>query len=122
MTRRRQLPILALIAVALFLRALVPAGWMPVANAGPFAIQPCPAADLAAPGSAHHHHNSSHSSHDGECAFSPLHAGFASVDTAPLLAVAAAAATPLLASTATASFPTGPPAPPPPATGPPLIA
>jgi hypothetical protein len=121
MKRWAHLPILALLAAALFLRALVPVGWMPAANAGVFAIQPCPAAEPAQ-AVAHHHHGSSHSSHDGDCAFAPLHAGFAPADAAPILTVAAAIAEPPLAHPAVASFPTGPPAPPPPATGPPAIA
>ena len=39
MIRRRQFPILALLAAALFLRALVPAGWMPAPAHGVFAIR-----------------------------------------------------------------------------------
>ena len=47
MTRRPHLSILILLAAALFLRALVPTGWMPAPERGAFAIQPCPAAEFA---------------------------------------------------------------------------
>ena len=121
MTRRAHLSILTLLAAALFLRALVPIGWMPVAKAGPFAIQPCPAVD-AVPATTHHHHGSSRNSHDGNCAFAPLHAGFAPIVSAPMLATPAEVTELPLTFRAITSFATGPPAPPPPATGPPAIA
>ena len=119
---------LALLAFALFLRVLVPAGWMPAASGGLFAIEPCPAAapipSLQAAG--HHHHGGadhhSHGSHDGDCAFAPLLAASAPLDLAPVLPaptlVAQVPSTPLAA----APLKTGPPALPPPATGPPTLA
>ena len=123
MTARPHLSILTLLAAALFLRALVPSGWMPAPERGPFAIQPCPAAEFApVPAAQHHRHGSSHGQHDGDCAFAPLHAGFASVDTQPTLAASTPETARPLLSSAIALFPTGPPAPPPPATGPPAIA
>jgi len=120
---------LALLGCALFLRLLVPAGWMPAPDRGAFAIEPCPAAApvASAHAAAHHHHgradHQSHSSnHDGDCAFAPLSAGIASLDLAPLAAapvlIAQRQATPLVAS----PLKTGPPALPPPATGPPALA
>jgi hypothetical protein len=122
MTRRAHLPILTLLAAALFLRALVPVGWMPVADSGAFAIQPCPAAD-AAPGPPHHHHRGSpHAGHDGDCAFAPLHTDFGSAGSARLVPLPPAEVDRPLQSAAIASIPTGPPALPPPATGPPAIA
>jgi len=123
MIRRPQLPILALLATALFLRALVPAGWMPAPEHGIFAIAPCPAVGDGLTGHvAGHHHGSQKTQHAGDCAFAPLHAGFATMDAAPALIAAAVGTEPRLSHPEIASFPTGPPAPPPPATGPPAIA
>ena len=123
MIRRPQFPILALLAAALFLRALVPAGWMPAPEHGVFAIAPCPAADDGLAGhAAGHHHGSHKAQHDGDCSFAPLHAGFAMTDAAPVAIADAAATKPPLSHPEIAAFPTGPLAPPPPATGPPAIA
>jgi hypothetical protein len=117
---------LLMIAAALFLRTLVPAGWMPSATGGLFAIEPCPAAEpppAMTHGSGHHHSSSHGSQHDGgDCAFSPLLAGFTS------FAVAGLPAGPLPQDEAAPpqSFvvllKTGPPALPPPSTGPPALA
>jgi len=124
MMRRPRFPILALLATALFLRMLIPAGWMPAPEHGVFAIAPCPAAadDGVSGHAAAHHHGSHKAQHDGDCAFAPLHAGFATTDHAPALIAAAATAEPPLSHPEIASFPTGPPATTPPATGPPAIA
>lgn len=123
MIRRPHFPLLALLAAALFLRVLIPAGWMPAPEHGAFAIAPCPAVGEGITGhSANHHHGSHKAQHDGDCAFSPLHAGFAPTAAAPSFAATVILAAPPLADPAIASFPTGPPAPPPPATGPPAIA
>jgi hypothetical protein len=112
------------LACALFLRMWVPAGWMPASSAGAFAIQPCAA---AAPMSMTHadssHHDPSHKAqHDGDCSFSPHHAGVAQafVALAPLPPLKAAA--PLPEHSSAPAFATGPPSPPPPATGPPALA
>jgi hypothetical protein len=119
---------LALLAFALFLRVLVPAGWMPASHGGAFAIEPCPAAAAPSIHAAQHQHHGGedHQSHrvghDGDCAFAPLLAGFAAADLAPSLPapmpIAGLPATPLAAAT----LKTGPPALPPPATGPPRLA
>jgi len=123
MIRLRQFPILALLAAALFLRALVPGGWMPAPAHGVFAIAPCPAADDGLTGhAASHHHNSQKAQHDGDCAFAPLLASVAAGDPSPMVPAATARAESPLSHPEIASFPTGPPAPPPPATGPPAIA
>jgi hypothetical protein len=119
-----------LLAFALFLRVLVPAGWMPASSGGVFAIEPCPAASgaplLHAEGHHLHHgsadHHSHGSSHDGDCAFAPLSTGVASLDLAPLLATRGVVAQPRPAPLATPLLKTGPPALPPPATGPPALA
>ena len=118
---RAQHPAIILIAAALFLRALVPTGWMPAPGGSNLIIQPCPAADLSALGPPGYYHHHPHGGHEGDCAFAPLHAGFASVDAQPALAPRTTAHRPPLDSPAIASLPTGPPALPPPATGPPSI-
>jgi len=117
---------LVVLACALFLRMLVPAGWMPAAS-GALAIEPCPAAE-APPvvAMAGHHHDPGHHSHgahhDGDCAFAPLTSAFAGSQMPPML-VPPATAGPLIDDAGTRLFfARGPPAPPPPATGPPAIA
>jgi hypothetical protein len=120
MARRPHFSILLALVAALFLRALVPTGWMPAATGGPFAIQPCPAADLTAP--AGHQHHRSNGQHDGDCAFAPLLAGFVPAADAPAVEAAAVAASAPFEHFLSATFPTGPPAPPPPARGPPALA
>lgn len=132
MLRRARLPTILALACALFLRALVPAGWMPAGHAGAFAIEPCPAAGETAAmpmamamahGGAHGSgkHSGGADQHGGDCAFSPLLVAFALAHApAPLppalgTAHAGAAAAAILRQT-------GPPALPPPATGPPPLA
>jgi hypothetical protein len=124
MSRQPRLLTMIVLACALFLRVAVPAGWMPAANGGTFAIEPCAAANPTAHamGKADHHDPSHKAQHNGDCAFAPLHAGVAAAaHTPPLFA-------PLLVTSRVADhlfapfFATGPPALPPPATGPPAIA
>jgi hypothetical protein len=122
----RQPRLLTMIALvfALFLRVWVPAGWMPDANGGAFSIQPCEAA-APAPMVMHGkaHHGSQHKGqHDGDCAFSPLHAGAAPAASPPAIVPAPIAAAALPNHSPAPFFATGPPAPPPPSTGPPALA
>lgn len=126
MPRRQYRFSLILLACALALRMLVPVGWMPAPSGGAFALEPCPAAGEAPVISmAAHHHESHHQSHkaghDGECAFSPLTVAFAGYDVPlallPIQLDGAAAPGVAVAP----FFPTGPPAPPPPSTGPPAL-
>ena len=123
MLRQPRFLTLLLLACALFLRVWVPAGWMPAATGGAFAIEPCAA---AAPLPMVHgnaaHHGSHKEQHDGDCAFAPHHAGAAQTTLAPILQPPLVAAAPLPQHFADAVFDTGPPAPPPPATGPPALA
>jgi hypothetical protein len=120
----------ALIALALWLRLLVPAGWMP-SEAG-FGIRPClPEAAAAA---AHDHHASSHhhGHHGAAKPETPKHSGEICAFTALALALAAPPLPPLLpeATPAPVPLPAMPlrhagtllalASPPPPATGPPL--
>lgn len=125
--RGRRLPILLAIACALFLRAWVPAGWMPASGGAAFAIEPCPAADPAPMVHMAGHHGAKHdpshqADHGGDCAFSPLQAGFASFDGAPLPPIVAKVGELPVTYSHGPAFKTGPPALPPPATGPPTIA
>jgi len=128
MLRQPRLLTITLLTWALLLRVLVPTGWMPAAQGGAFAIEPCPA---VAPAPILHgmkvhggtHHGSSHQNqHDGDCSFSPIQANAASIDLAPLIPAPLPAAAPLTNDTASPFFATGPPAPPPPARAPPAIA
>jgi hypothetical protein len=122
MTRRAHLPVLVLLGAALFLRALVPAGWMPAPERGAFAIEPCPSADPImhmASGSTSHHND--HGSRGGECFASMTAAAGLPDETTE---IAAPAAAPIVLSTVftPAGLIRGPPALPPPSTGPPAIA
>ena len=110
---------------ALFLRVWVPAGWMPASTGGVFAIELCSGdapAPMAMHGKASHHDGSHKAQHDGDCAFSPLHAGLATATHAPVILGPSLAAVALRDHAPSAYLATGPPAPPPPATGPPAIA
>jgi hypothetical protein len=119
--------ILFWLGCALFLRSLVPVGWMPSAD-GRFAITPCPAAAAAPAMHAMHHGDAAgktSGSHDaaqaGDCAFAPLTAGFTTFE-APAMAVVRATPPRLSATPFAASLvATGPPSPPPPARAPPLF-
>lgn len=129
MPQSRRLPILLAIACALFLRSLVPAGWMPASSGGAFAIEPCPAA-ASAPLThmAGHHHGKAHhdtghgASHNGDCAFSPFSIAFASADAPVTLTTSIAVDKTAFALHRADDLKTGPPALPPPSTGPPAIA
>jgi hypothetical protein len=124
MPRQPRLLTLFVLACALFLRVWVPAGWMPAASGGAFAIAPCAAAApmVMASGESAHHDPSHKAQHDGDCSFAPHHAGAAqTASLAPVVAPLLAAA-PLPEHFAAPALATGPPALPPPATGPPALA
>jgi len=127
MHRAQRLSLLLTLFCALFLRVAVPVRWMPEPQAGAFAIVPCPAADaqpMAMPTGSHSagDHAPHKDQHSGDCSFSPFHAGFTSAAAlAPIPPAVVNAANPR----AHVSLPvraTGPPAPPPPSTGPPVLA
>lgn len=129
MPRQPGLPLLVAIACALFLKALVPVGWMPTATDGAFGIEPCPSvtplAKMVHVGADHgsKHQDPSHKKgSSSECGFAPLSSGFTVVDA--VLAPFAPAMTRVeLAQPSPAPFfATGPPSPPPPSTGPPALA
>ena len=123
---QRSLTIFA-VACALILRALVPTGWMPAPEHGAFAVRPCPAADPApamqmAHNGGHSDHGPDHKDrHDGDCSFSPLLAGFAPASVHGVIQPLPAAAIANSSIPSAVDLKTGAPAPPPPATGPPLI-
>jgi hypothetical protein len=123
---RSRLPLLLAIACALFVRTMVPAGWMPAETGGVFAIQPCPSAGdgLALQNASHHSgkgHDRSHSDHQ-DCGFSPLNTAAAAYAGEPPSPVAAVHGAAPHQGFETSSFSTGLPSPPPPATGPPATA
>lgn len=115
---------MVMLTLALFLRVWVPAGWMPSASGGAFAIEPCAAvAPMKMAKSDAAHHGPSHKAqHDGDCSFAPHHSGTTSAAPAPAMLAPAAIAAPLFRHVAATFFATGPPAPPPPSTGPPELA
>ena len=126
MVNRPPIAIILALAVALSLRVLVPAGWMPAQNQGLFAIEPCPSSGetmVMSGSSMEQRHGDWHKEqHNGDCSFSPLHAGFAQAWVSrPLLLARANASLPLTTFEA-AIFARGPPALPPPSTGPPALA
>jgi hypothetical protein len=121
---RPRLPVLLVLVSVLFLRALVPAGWMPVAGAGAFAIAPCPAADaapmvMAAGFAFKQHHGTGRDQHASDCAFAPFHSAFAAAPGPSALPASFAAPDILLSFSGSSALATGPPALPPPSTGPP---
>jgi hypothetical protein len=124
MLRRRHPLTMFVLACALFLRLWVPAGWMPAADAGAFAIEPCAAAAPMpmAPHDPAHHGSPHENQHDSDCAFAPHHAGLAQAAPVPAVLAPVPLAAPLAQHFAAPRFATGPPAPPPPATGPPALA
>jgi hypothetical protein len=130
MARQRQALTLCLLACALFLRLLVPAGWMPASSGGAFAIEPCPAAAPRAMVHMAGHHGampgdngSSHKDHQGgDACFSALLIGFASASQPALVPAPTIVAAAPLSFFAAPVLARGPPALPPPSTGPPLIA
>jgi hypothetical protein len=122
MVRQPRLLTMVVLTCALFLRVWVPAGWMPAASGGAFAIEPCAAAAPAPMVHGSHHDGSHKGQHEGDCAFAPHHAGFASAAAVPALVAPALAPVALPGNEPPPFFATGPPAPPPPATGPPALA
>lgn len=131
MTLPRRSLLLSLFVLALALRIAVPSGWMPVLGAdGAIVLAPCPAAAPVKPDGHEGHHASPSDKDDpahsdgnsGDCAFAPLAAGVDLWD-APQPALWRVASEPQTRLRARTAFePRGPPAPPPPATGPPLTA
>ena len=125
MFRQPRLPMLLALACALFLRALVPAGWMPATSGGEFAIQPCPAATpepLTHTAGHHHGKHDSFAEHSGDCAFAPLLTALVAIEALAPLPMPIVSASLPFGTFDSPTFKTGPPALPPPATGPPALA
>lgn len=125
LSRAGQGRVIALLALALFVRALVPTGWMPVATADGLGMELCAGqamAPQAMAGMKHGREQGKQALPDHPCAFAGL--GLAA-DTAPPLVVVALALMPppMLAPRGLAiAIGRGLAAPPPPATGPPAFA
>ena len=129
-------PLLALIGAALLLRALIPAGWMPTATYGGFAIQLCSSGigaeraqhvrraqevfHAALTGSETERSDKGQAS-DQPCSFAalPLLAAPPAAIEPPVNTLASAKARPVMIGAAVGR---GLPAPPPPSTGPPHLA
>lgn len=117
--------VVALLAVALIVRALVPAGWMPVATGHGLTFELCASQGPIPAAMAMHHGRKDHGGQaapDHPCAFAGL--GLAADTAPPLLALAAPAPPPAHPPAAGRAVAVGRglAAPPPPATGPPAFA
>lgn len=115
----------ALLALALFVRALVPTGWMPVATAQGMAFTLCPSQDAPPAAMAAHHGGAEHGKAmlpDHPCAFAGL--GLSADVPPPILAVPLAPVLPDFVAPPVLGVGVGRglAAPPPPATGPPTFA
>jgi hypothetical protein len=125
LSRAGQGRVVALLALALFVRALVPAGWMPVAGPHGVHLALCPDQAPVAHAAPGHHGGGEHGeapAPDQPCAFAGL--GLAADAPPPLLVIAPAsiAAAPVQVLRTAVAVGRGLAAPPPPATGPPAFA
>lgn len=116
--------VIALLAVALFVRALVPTGWMPVATADGVRFELCAGQAMPPQAGMHHGHKEGGKPAlpDHPCAFAGL--GLAA-DTAPspvVLPIPGFAPPPAAPRPLAVAVGRGLAAPPPPATGPPAFA
>jgi hypothetical protein len=130
--QRRSAFALAVLACALALRLLVPQGWMPVTNAQGFRIVPCSGtgpmdmATMAMPGMSAHHGQADHDPHpaqpDHPCAFAGLSLALADPPLPTLLLAPAATGETFAPKPLAIAIGRGLAAPPPPSTGPPVLA
>lgn len=121
MPRWTRLLTIALVAMALALRAWVPTGWMPAPGAHSLEIMPCPAAAPAHMDMRHGPAGRDHAPFTGDC-FSPLLAGAALPDAPPVVTAPPAVRAPAAPRLAPVAVTRGPAALPPPSTGPPPLA
>jgi hypothetical protein len=124
-TRRRLL--LALFACAMLLRIAVPEGWMPVAEANGWQLTICSGmwpvdAMPDMPGMAHHKAPAGHDQGDHPCTFAGLGMAAALPDLPSMPVLPVAIAVPPLLAFGMVAIGRGLAAPPPPATGPPMLA
>ena len=117
---------MAALAAILFVRLLVPAGWMPAEGAMYFSVTPCPswAPTAATPTHDHGVHKPGKNAHERgtDCAFTPLSGAATVAADVPVAALAAPDKVIRSASPRAAVGARGPPALPPPSTGPPILA
>ncbi len=124
-TMRRAL--LALVfAGALLARLASPPGWMPEVDASGFHLVPCDGTDtppaMVGPAHRHHHHGKAGHGADQPCAFAGLGLAMAEPLSPPRLVPPAPGRTTPHAIHAAVAVGRGLAAPPPPSTGPPLLA
>ena len=120
---------LALLACALALRLLIPAGWMPVVDATGLHLTLCsgsgpielPAAHHAMAGMAHHHHHHDQGMPDHPCAFAGLGLALAEPVLPAIALIAPVVEATVVVIPATVAIGRGLAAPPPPPTGPPAL-
>ncbi len=124
---------LALLACALALRLLIPAGWMPVADAqgfhltlcsgaGPLEIPPArPMAGMAHHGAHHHDHHHDQGIPDHPCAFAGLGLALAEPVLPAIALIAPVIEAPVAIIPTAVAIGRGLAAPPPPPTGPPAL-
>jgi hypothetical protein len=122
---RRVIALLA-IACALALRVVVPSGWMPATNAqGVVVLVPCPGAEPVKMAHSRHHSKSEKQGHEGkaaqDCSFAPFQASVDVAEAADLLPSSIVVRVAPVKRVGFSYLATGPPAPPPPATGPPAL-
>ena len=116
--------LIALLALALIVRALVPTGWMPVATAQGVTLELCAGQSMSPTAAMHHgdHDGGKPAMPDHPCAFAGL--GMAA-DTAPppvIRPLPLVPTSPLALPVSAVAIGHGLAAPPPPATGPPAFA
>ena len=120
---------LALLACALAVRLLIPAGWMPVVDATGLHLTLCsgsgpielPAAHHAMAGMAHHHHHHDQGMPDHPCAFAGLGLALAEPVLPAIALIAPVVEATVVVIPATVAIGRGLAAPPPPPTGPPAL-
>lgn len=124
-SRAGQGRIVALLALALFVRALVPAGWMPVAGPDGVHFALCPDQAPVAHAAPGHHGGNDHGqapAPDQPCAFAGLGLAADAPPPAPVILPATIPAMPAQVLRTAVAVGRGLAAPPPPATGPPAFA
>jgi hypothetical protein len=115
--------LLALVAATLFLRLLVPVGYMLGAVGGVPALVPCPQFDAASAPMPHHGHSHTPASHaEPQCPFAALSAPVLPPVDSPAIAQAAPSYDLPVEPLTVALLAPRPASPPPPATGPPAAA
>lgn len=117
--------VIALLALALFVRALVPSGWMPVATPDGMGIAMCSGQVAMPPMAGMHHGQKEHGGGkalpDAPCAFAGIGLAADTPPPPPVLLPRSFAAAPSPVPAFAVTVGQGLAAPPPPATGPPVL-